>query len=132
MPSVLACSAPTAAQQEWPTRFITMIVPFGTGSASDTVARIFAPQLSEILGQQVVIENVGGAGGTIGSSRAAKAAPDGYTIVMGAIDTFAQSQSLSRTRPTTLSPISCRPALCVLKTRFCNSGDEGRRGRAQT
>ena len=96
--TVLACSAPAAAQ-EWPTRFITMIVPFGTGSASDTVARIFAPQLSEILGQQVVIENVGGAGGTIGSSRAAKAAPDGYTMVMGAIDTFAQSQSLFKNPP---------------------------------
>jgi tripartite-type tricarboxylate transporter receptor subunit TctC len=83
-----------AAAQDWPTRFITMIVPFGTGSASDTVARIMAPRLSEVLGQQIVVENVGGAGGNIGTTRAAKAAPDGYTMVMGAIDTFAQSQSM--------------------------------------
>jgi tripartite-type tricarboxylate transporter receptor subunit TctC len=90
--------APTAAQN-WPTRFITLIVPFGSGSASDTVARILAPSISEVLGQQVVVENVGGAGGTIGTSRAAKAAPDGYTLVLGAIDTFAQSQSLFKNPP---------------------------------
>lgn len=90
--------APTAGQN-WPTRFITLIVPFGSGSASDTVARILAPSISEVLGQQVVVENLGGAGGTIGTSRAAKAAPDGYTLVLGAIDTFAQSQSLFKNPP---------------------------------
>lgn len=95
----LASSAVPAVSQEWPTRFMTLIVPFGSGSASDTVARILAPSISEILGQQVVVENVGGAGGTIGTSRAAKAAPDGYTMVLGAVDTFAQSQSLFKNPP---------------------------------
>lgn len=89
----IACAAPALAQT-WPARHITMIVPFGAGSGSDIVARIIAARMSEDLGQQVIVENVGGAGGTIGASRAAKAEPDGYTIVMGAVDTFAQNQSL--------------------------------------
>ena len=97
--AAFAWSAVPAAAQEWPTRFITMIVPFGSGSASDTVARILAPSISEVLGQQIVVENVGGAGGTIGTGRAAKAAADGYTMVMGAVDTFAQSQSLFKNPP---------------------------------
>lgn len=95
----LAWSAVPAVAQEWPTRFITLIVPFGPGSASDIVSRILAPGMSEALGQQVVIENIGGAGGNIGTTRAANAAPDGYTIVLGAIDTFAQSPSLFKTPP---------------------------------
>lgn len=95
----LACGTASAVAQEWPTRFITMIVPFGSGSASDTVARILAPSLSENLGQQVVVENVGGAGGTIGTTRGAKAAPDGYTLILGAVDTFAQSQYLFKSPP---------------------------------
>ena len=95
----LAWSAVPAAAQEWPTRFITLIVPFGPGSASDIVARILAPAYSEVLGQQVVVENIGGAGGNIGTTRAAKAAPDGYTMVLGAVDTFAQSPSLFKNPP---------------------------------
>ena len=91
------CIAPAAAQgptKDWPTRFVTVVVPFGAGSGTDTVARIIGARMSEELGQQVIIENVGGAGGMIGVSRVAKAAPDGYTLVMGAVDTFAQNQSL--------------------------------------
>ena len=65
---VLGGSTVPAVAQDRPTRFITMIVPFGTGSASDTVARIVAPRLWHVLGQQVVVENVGGAGGTIGTT----------------------------------------------------------------
>jgi tripartite-type tricarboxylate transporter receptor subunit TctC len=71
-----------------------MVVPFAAGSASDTVARILAARLSELLGQQVVIENIGGAGGMTGAARVAKAAPDGYQFVLGGIDTFAQNQTL--------------------------------------
>ena len=66
-----------------------MIVPFGAGSGTDVVARIFGAQLSDTLGKQVVIENVAGGGGTVGVSRIAKAAPDGYQFVIGAVDTFA-------------------------------------------
>ena len=60
-----------------------MVYPFAAGSAADVLGRTFALRLSEILGQQVILENVGGAGGMIGSSRVAKAAPDGYQFVLG-------------------------------------------------
>jgi tripartite-type tricarboxylate transporter receptor subunit TctC len=90
--SVLAAQSATA--QVWPTRPLTLVVPFAAGSASDTVARILGARLSEVLGQQVIIENVGGAGGMTGVARVAKAAPDGYQVVLGGIDTFAQNQTL--------------------------------------
>src|ERR1700733_3781535 len=86
-------NAATAAET-WPTRPLTMVVPFAAGSASDTVGRILGARISEILGQQVIIENVGGAGGMTGVARVAKAAPDGYQIVLGGLDTFAQNQTL--------------------------------------
>jgi tripartite-type tricarboxylate transporter receptor subunit TctC len=90
--ALLACHP--AASQSWPNRPVTMVVPFAAGSASDTVGRILAARLSEVLGQQVIIENVSGAGGMTGVGRVAKAAPDGYQFVLGGIDTFAQSQTL--------------------------------------
>src|SRR5262245_1833247 len=74
----LKCSGP-ALSQDWPTRPVTMVVPFAAGGPADTVGRILAPSLSELLGQQVIIENVGGSGGMTGSSRVAKAAPDAAT-----------------------------------------------------
>src|SRR5438477_11551149 len=83
-----------ASAQSWPARPVTLVVPFAAGSASDTVARILGARLSEVLGQQVLIENVGGAGGMTGVSRVVKAAPDGYQFVLGGIDTFAQNQTL--------------------------------------
>jgi tripartite-type tricarboxylate transporter receptor subunit TctC len=88
-----------ASADEWPSHFITLTVPFGAGSGTDIIARVLAARLSEVLGQQVVVENIGGAGGIIGVSRAAKASPDGYQVVMGAVDTFAQSQSLFKNPP---------------------------------
>ena len=87
-------SAQLAPAQSWPTRPVTMVVPFAAGSASDTVGRILAARLSEIFGQQVIVENVGGAGGMTGAARVAKAAPDGYQFVLGGVDTFAQNQTL--------------------------------------
>jgi len=89
-----AWTAHPATAQNWPTRSLTLVVPFAAGSASDTVARILSARLSEVLGQQVIIENVGGAGGMTGVARVAKAAPDGYQLVLGGIDTFAQNQTL--------------------------------------
>jgi tripartite-type tricarboxylate transporter receptor subunit TctC len=71
--------------QDYPVRSITVIVPFPAGGASDVVARIVTNQMSKILGQPIIIENVGGAGGTIGSARAAAAAPDGYTLLAAAM-----------------------------------------------
>lgn len=80
----IAGVAPARAQ-DYPSRPITMIVPFPPGGASDVVARIVANQMSETLGQPIIIENVGGAGGTVGSARAAAAAPDGYTLLAAAM-----------------------------------------------
>jgi tripartite-type tricarboxylate transporter receptor subunit TctC len=71
-----------------------MIVPFAAGGPVDTVGRIMAARLSEILGQQVVVENYGGAGGMTGSSRAAKSAPDGYTVLLGGLSVLAQVPTL--------------------------------------
>ena len=72
-----------AAAESWPTRPLTMVVPFAAGGGTDVMGRIVGRRLSEVLGQQVIIENVGGAGGMVGSARVAKAAPDGYTFVLG-------------------------------------------------
>jgi tripartite-type tricarboxylate transporter receptor subunit TctC len=90
---------PSAHAQDWPNRAVTLVVPFAPGSASDVVGRVFAARLSEVLGQQVVVENVGGAGGTIGVTRVSKATPDGYQFVMGGIDTFAMSKALYKKLP---------------------------------
>ena len=72
-----------AAAQTWPTRPVTTVVPFAAGGGTDLLGRIVAKRLAEVLGQQVVIENIGGAGGMIGSARVVKSAPDGYTMVVG-------------------------------------------------
>ena len=96
---ILALGVIAGVAQTYPARFITLVVPFGAGSGTDVVARILATQVSEILGKQVVIENVAGGGGSLGVSRAAKAPPDGYQIVIGALDTFAQSQYLFKVPP---------------------------------
>jgi tripartite-type tricarboxylate transporter receptor subunit TctC len=71
--------------QDYPSRPITVIVPFPAGGASDVVARILTNQMSKTLGQSIIVENVSGAGGTIGSARAAAAAPDGYTLLAAAM-----------------------------------------------
>ena len=72
-----------AAAQIWPERPVTMVIPFPPGGGTDLLGRIVAKGLSEVLGQQVVVENVGGAGGMLGSARVVKSAPDGYTMVVG-------------------------------------------------
>jgi tripartite-type tricarboxylate transporter receptor subunit TctC len=87
------------AAEVWPSRVVSLVVPFGPGSGSDIVARVLTAQMSDVLGRQVIVENVGGAGGVIGVKRAAKAVPDGYQVVLGAVDTFAQSQYLFTVPP---------------------------------
>ncbi len=88
-----------SAQANWPTRPVTMVVPFAAGGPMDVVGRIMAAGLSEQLGQQVIIENVGGGGGMTGSARVAKAAPDGSQFGLGNVGTHAVSQSLSKNPP---------------------------------
>jgi tripartite-type tricarboxylate transporter receptor subunit TctC len=82
---VLAGIAGETAAQDYPSRAITVVVPFPPGGASDVVARIVTNQMSKILGQSIIIENVSGAGGTVGSARVAVAAPDGYTLLAAAM-----------------------------------------------
>lgn len=83
-----------ASAQGYPNRPITMIIPFAAGGPTDVLGRIVGMRMSELLGQQVVIENVGGAGGMTGSKRVADAPPDGYMIGIGTVGTHAQGQTL--------------------------------------
>src|SRR4051794_22961210 len=85
-----------AAAQIWPERPLTMVIPFPPGGGTDLLGRIVAKGLTDVLGQQVVVENVGGAGGMLGSARVVKSAPDGYTMVVGTT-ADAINQSLYKT-----------------------------------
>jgi tripartite-type tricarboxylate transporter receptor subunit TctC len=93
--AAICMSLPLAASAaDWPTRPLTMINPFAPGGPNDVVARLFAQRMGEILGQAVIVENVGGAGGMNGASRVAKSDPDGYTFLQGTVGTQAQNQTL--------------------------------------
>ena len=91
--ALLALTSATLAE-DWPTRPMTLIVPFAAGGSSDVIARIVAEGLRAELGQPVLVENVGGVGGMLGSSRVAQAKPDGYQFVLGNVGTHAQNQSI--------------------------------------
>jgi tripartite-type tricarboxylate transporter receptor subunit TctC len=93
---VVAVLSSGAQAQDWPTRPLTMVVPFAAGGPVDALGRILAPRLSEVLGQNVVIENVTGAGGSTGSIKVRDAAPDGYTFVLGSIGTHTINQIMSK------------------------------------
>jgi len=92
-------SSASARGQDWPTKPVTIVIPFAAGSGSDIVGRILAPHMSELLGRPVIVENVGGAGGITGVSRVARAAPDGYQIVLGTAGTHSVNQTLYRRLP---------------------------------
>jgi len=85
--------------QAYPTRPMTMIVPFAAGGPQDVLGRLLAQRMGEILRQSVVVENIGGAGGVTGSRRVADARPDGYTMGIGSVGTHAQNQSLYKRPP---------------------------------
>lgn len=116
--------AATGAQggTPYPTRPVTLVVPFAPGGTTDVVARIMADHMSRTLGQQLIVENVVGAGGTIGSARVAKAAPDGYMLMVGNLGTHAASIGLYPRLPydprTDFEPImsvAATPMLVVAK-----------------
>jgi len=92
--ALLAAFTGAAGAQDWPNRPMTMVVAYAAGGPVDTIARLFGQRLSEVLGQQVVIENVGGAGGMVGAARVAKSTPDGYTFLFGGLANLAQNQTL--------------------------------------
>jgi tripartite-type tricarboxylate transporter receptor subunit TctC len=89
-----AVTAVTASAQDYPNRPITLVVPFPPGGSTTIVARIVADKMSEALGQSIVIDNRGGAGGTVGSRAVSKSAPDGYTILLGYTGTLAIGPTL--------------------------------------
>ena len=91
---ICAVSPSLAHAQSYPNKTIRMIVPFPAGGATDIVARLVAQKLGDAMGQQVIVDNRGGAAGTIGSDLAAKSPPDGYTILIGTSSTHAIAQSL--------------------------------------
>ena len=84
----------TAGAQKFPDHPVTMVIPFAAGGPQDTIGRIIAQRMTELLGQTVVVENVGGAGGMTGAKRVADAKPDGYTMILGSVGTHAQNQTL--------------------------------------
>ncbi|TCV02700.1 tripartite-type tricarboxylate transporter receptor subunit TctC [Paracandidimonas soli] len=94
---LMTCSL--AGAQSWPDKPIRMVVPFPAGGATDVVARLIAQEASSQLGQQIVVENKSGAGGTIGAGEAARAAPDGYTILLTTSSTHAISPHLFKSLP---------------------------------
>jgi tripartite-type tricarboxylate transporter receptor subunit TctC len=92
--ALLLAFSGAAQAQDYPSRPVTLIIPFAAGGPQDTIGRVIAQSMSEALGQQVVIENVGGAGGMTGSKRVADAQPDGYTMLQASVGTHAQNQTL--------------------------------------
>jgi len=110
-----ALAATTASAQTFPTRPMTMIIPFAAGGPQDQIGRVMGQRMGEILGQQIVIENVGGAGGMTGSKRVADAQPDGYTYVLASVGTHAQSQTMYK-RPLYNSATSFTPVGLIAET----------------
>src|SRR5215467_6005483 len=92
--ALLAFTVVGALAENYPARSITMVAPFSAGGPTDVLARILGQRMSQSLGQQIVVENVTGAGGTLGAARVAKAAPEGYSMVMGNLGTHAASVGL--------------------------------------
>ena len=100
--------------EEWPTRPVTMINPFAAGGPNDVLARLFAQRMGEILAQPIVLENIGGAGGMNGADRVAKAAPDGYTFLLGTVGTQAQNQTLFK-KPAYNSTTDFKPVALMVE-----------------
>ena len=92
--AILSAASPVLAQDAYPQRPITLVVPFAAGGTTDVIGRIMADAMSRTLGQGIVVENVTGAGGTVGVTRVMKSAPDGYTLLMGNLGTQAASVGL--------------------------------------
>jgi tripartite-type tricarboxylate transporter receptor subunit TctC len=105
----------SAPAQNYPTKPMTMIIPFAAGGPQDQIGRVMAQRMGELLGQQVVVENIGGAGGMTGSRRVADAAPDGYTFVLASVGTHAQGQTLYK-RPLYNAATDFTPVALIAET----------------
>jgi len=114
---VVAAAGGAATAQSFPARPLTMVVPFAAGGTSDVIARTMAEGMRGELGQPVIVENIGGAGGMTGSNRVARAPPDGYQLVLGNVGTHAQNQSLYR-RPLYNAATDFAPVVLVAEQPF--------------
>ena len=107
--ATVAFAAPALAQ-DFPNRTVTLVIPFAAGGSTDLVGRLIAERMTQELGQTVVVENKGGAGGNLGASQVAKATPDGYTMLMGTVATHSINPALYKKMPydpvTSFAPIS--------------------------
>ena len=112
--STLALGLAGTAAAEFPERQVTLVIPFAAGGSTDVVGRIVAERMSAELGQQIVVQNVGGAGGSLGAQQVAQAEPDGYTILMGTVATHALNPLILKQKP--YDPVAdCAPvSLLVL------------------
>src|SRR5262249_8744563 len=132
---VLSAGARPARAQAYPTRPITLVVPFAAGGSFDVIARVITPRLSEILGQQVIVENVGAAAGIVGVNRVAHAVPDGYSVLLGTVGTHAYNPALYKKLPynpaADFAPVGLvaeQPLVLIARkdfpptTRLCGSG----------
>lgn len=97
--AAMALGLAGAAAAEYPDRPITLVIPFAAGGSTDVVGRIVAERMSQELGQQVIVQNVGGAGGSLGAGQVAKADPDGYTILMATVATHALNPLILKQKP---------------------------------
>lgn len=97
--AVIAAGLAGTAAAEFPERQITLVIPFAAGGSTDVVGRIVAERMSQSLGQQVLVQNVGGAGGSLGAQQVAKADPDGYTLLMGTVATHALNPLILKQKP---------------------------------
>jgi tripartite-type tricarboxylate transporter receptor subunit TctC len=114
-----------ALAQAFPDKPVRLVVPFPPGGSNDVIGRIVAQALGERLGQQVIVENKGGAGGIIGTEAVAKAEPDGYTLIIGAVSTFAGNPSLHQNLSfdvmkdfTAIAPVARGPFLLAVPAEF--------------
>jgi tripartite-type tricarboxylate transporter receptor subunit TctC len=88
-----------AQAEAFPERVVTMVVPFAAGGSTDVVARVIANKMSDLLGQQVIVQNIGGGGGSLGAGNVVRADPDGYTILMGTVATHALNPLILKSKP---------------------------------
>lgn len=95
----MTLASAVGAQERFPSKPVRMLVPFAVGGGSDIVARILSARMTEALGQHIIVDNRGGASGKIGSEVAAKAAPDGYTLLLGSVSTLAVNPGLFKSLP---------------------------------
>jgi len=114
-----------ARADQYPTRPVRIVVPFAAGGPTDVLARLFGQHMSQTLGQQIIVENITGAGGSIGAARVAQAAPDGYTLVMGNLGTHAAAVGLYKDLPydprkdfAPIMLVASTPMVLILKNGF--------------